>query len=265
MTATLTQRQSDLLRLLVEQYIETATPVSSSGMVNRHELGMSTATVRNELAELEAGGYLERTHTSAAAMPTGLAYRHYVEVLLPSVEVPPEQQEMIRHQFHQVETGNVALWARLAASTLARRSMALAIVTPLPGATDDANSEPVVYGLSQVLSQPELLDHADRMRELLDAVETGRLVPALHPDDLPAAGLRVVIGQEHEEQFLHPYAVIMATYGATPAASSRGAVAVLGPTRMDYSAGIQSVRYLVGLLSRMASSLQQHTHTRRYV
>ncbi len=265
MTQDLAERQSELLRLLVEQYIATAAPVSSGGLVERHELEVSSATVRNTFAELESEGYVERTHSSAGATPTGRAYRYYVEVLLRSSEVPTSRQETIRHQFHQVESEDVFLWARLAAATLARLSEALAIVTPLPGHTEHGMDEPVVYGISQVVNQPELIDRIDMVRELLDAVESGRLAPALHTDDLPATGLRVVIGNEHDEPFLHPYAAVMSTYGPTELSDQRGAVVALGPTRMDYAAAIPAVRYLGELLSNMAETLDAVYQNREYV
>ena len=265
MTQSLAERQSELLRLLVEQYIETATPVSSGGLVERHDLDVSSATVRNAFAELEADGYVQRTHSSAGATPTGRAYRYYVEVLLHSSEVPPSRQETIRHQFHQVESEDVFLWARLAAATLARLSEALAIVTPLPGHTEHGMDEPVVYGISQVVNQPELIDRIDMVRELLDAVESGRLAPALHTDDLPVNGLRVVIGNEHDEPFLRPYAAIMSTYGPADVSTARGAVAVLGPTRMAYATAIPAVRYLGELLTRMAASLDEESRGREHV
>ena len=73
-----TQRQADLLHLLVDYYIETASPVSSTGLVRRHGLSISSATVRNELAELEETGLVFRTHTSAGVIPTEHGYRYYV-------------------------------------------------------------------------------------------------------------------------------------------------------------------------------------------
>ncbi len=265
MAQTLARRQSELLRLLVEQYIETAIPVSSGGLVERHDLGMSSATVRNEFAELETDGYLNRSHASAGATPTGRAYRYYVEVLLRASHVPVERQETIRHQFHQVESEDVFLWARLAAATLAQLAEALAIVTPLPGHAEHGTDEPVVYGISQVITQPELIDRIDMVRELLDAVESGRLVPALHPSDLPVDGLRVVIGNEHDEPFLQPYTAIISTYGSKHLNGQRGAVAVLGPTRMDYANAISAVRYLGEILSGMVASRDYESHDREYV
>ena len=265
MTQELAERKSELLRLLVEQYIETAIPVSSGGLVEHHDLDVSSATVRNAFAELESDGYLHRTHSSAGATPTGRAYRYYVEVLLRSSDVPTSRQETIRHQFHQVESEDVFLWARLAAATLAQLSEALAIVTPLPGHTEHGIDEPIVYGISQVVNQPELIDRIDMVRELLAAVESGRLVPALHADDLPARGLRVVIGNEHNEPFLHPYAAIMSTYGPADVSRERGAVAVLGPTRMDYATAIPAVRYLGELLSGMAAALNGESQSGEHV
>ncbi|MDA1097028.1 MAG: heat-inducible transcriptional repressor HrcA [Chloroflexi bacterium] len=126
---TLTERQSDLLRRLVEHYVETASPISSSGLVQRDSLSISSATVRHELAELEEAGLVSRPHTSAGVVPTEQGYRHYVEMLLVRSELPAAQQRMIRHQFHQVELDE-ASWVRLAAATLAQVATALAIITP---------------------------------------------------------------------------------------------------------------------------------------
>ena len=92
-----------------------------------------------------------------------------------------------------------------------------------------------------------------------------RLAPALHTDDLPASGLRVVIGNEHNEPFLHPYAAIMSAYGPAEDDSERGAVVALGPTRMDYAAAIPAVRYLGELLSNMAETLGTVYRNREYV
>ena len=78
----LSDRQRDILRLVVEEYVATGQPVGSKGLVERAGLGVSPSTVRNELAELERVGLLTHPHTSAGRVPTESGYRIYVDELL---------------------------------------------------------------------------------------------------------------------------------------------------------------------------------------
>ena len=75
-------RQKEILRALVDLYVETAEPVGSKSLADRRQLGVSPATLRGEMAELEAMGYLEQPHTSAGRVPTPLGYRLYVDELM---------------------------------------------------------------------------------------------------------------------------------------------------------------------------------------
>ncbi len=79
----LDQRKKDVLRAIVEDYIETAEPVASKTLVEKYRLPVSSATVRNTMVELEYMGYLEQPHTSAGRIPSDLGYRKYVEHLMP--------------------------------------------------------------------------------------------------------------------------------------------------------------------------------------
>ncbi len=79
----ITDRQAQILATLVEEYIRTGEPVSSSGILDRARLGVSAATVRNDLADLEREGYALQPHTSAGRVPSAAAYRYYVDHLSP--------------------------------------------------------------------------------------------------------------------------------------------------------------------------------------
>jgi heat-inducible transcriptional repressor len=81
-----TQRQRQLLRLVVEEYVSTGQPVGSRSLVERSGLPVSSSTVRNELAELEQTGLLTHPHTSAGRVPTKRGYRFYADVLLAELE-----------------------------------------------------------------------------------------------------------------------------------------------------------------------------------
>ena len=79
----LEDRRSEVLRALVEEHIRTGEPVSSRAIVDRSGLSVSAATVRNDLASLETEGFVLQPHTSAGRVPTGTAYRYYVDHLGP--------------------------------------------------------------------------------------------------------------------------------------------------------------------------------------
>ncbi len=122
-------RSQAILRAVIEEYVTTATPVGSQALVDRYRLGVSSATVRNILAELETAGLLDHPHTSAGRIPTDAGYRWYVESIIDSAPLPEVEQLMIRHQFGQVEFASEH-WFRLAASTIASLTHAAGIATP---------------------------------------------------------------------------------------------------------------------------------------
>ncbi len=81
----ITARQEELLKLIVEDYIKTVTPVSSKAL--EEIMGCSSATIRNEMATLEKEGYLEKTHISSGRIPSDLGYRYYVDNLMKPEEL----------------------------------------------------------------------------------------------------------------------------------------------------------------------------------
>jgi heat-inducible transcriptional repressor len=121
-------RAQSILRAVIEEYVETAIPVGSAALVERYRLGVSSATVRNILADLEAAGLLTHPHTSAGRVPTDAGYRFFVESIGESAIIPPVEQLMIRHQFGQVQHASEQ-WFRLAATILAGANRNAAIAT----------------------------------------------------------------------------------------------------------------------------------------
>jgi len=124
----LTDRQRAVLALVVRQYTETAQPVGSKAVVEQFGLGVSPATIRNEMAFLEEQGYLMHPHTSAGRVPTEMGYRFFVENLMGDARLPEHEQTLIRHQFHQSGL-DLDQWARLAATVLSRVAHGAALVT----------------------------------------------------------------------------------------------------------------------------------------
>ncbi len=122
-------RSQAILRAVIEEYITSAQPVGSQALVQRYGLRLSSATVRNVLAELETAGLLTHPHTSAGRMPTDAGYRFYVESIVDAAPLSAVEQLMIRHQFGQVEFASEH-WFRLAATTLAGLTRSAGLATP---------------------------------------------------------------------------------------------------------------------------------------
>jgi heat-inducible transcriptional repressor len=127
-TGSLDLRSESILRAVIEEYVSTAVPVGSESLVRRYSLGVSSATVRNILAELEMNGLLTHPHTSAGRIPTDAGYRYFVESISGTSQLAPVEQLMIRHQFGQVQHASEQ-WFRLAATTLATANRTAGLAT----------------------------------------------------------------------------------------------------------------------------------------
>lgn len=124
----LSERRQAILRAIVHEHVTTARTVSSETIARDYALGVSSATIRNEMAVLEEMGYIYQAHTSAGRVPSEQGYRFYVERLMEEPTLSPMEQQTITHQFHQA---NLELneWLRLAAAVLAHNVHNAALVT----------------------------------------------------------------------------------------------------------------------------------------
>ncbi|HWS48313.1 MAG TPA: heat-inducible transcriptional repressor HrcA, partial [Acidimicrobiia bacterium] len=95
----LDERKAAVLRAIVEQYVDTAQPVGSQTVTNTAGLGVSAATVRNEMSVLEREGYITQPHTSAGRIPTDRGYRYYVDRLAGAAQLAPTERRRIAEFF----------------------------------------------------------------------------------------------------------------------------------------------------------------------
>ena len=91
-------RKRKILQAVIEEYIETAEPVSSGNLVKSGELRCSSATIRNEMADLEKSGFLEQPHTSSGRVPSEKGYRYYVDKLLREDDISRKEMELIKQK-----------------------------------------------------------------------------------------------------------------------------------------------------------------------
>ena len=122
------RRTYAILRTLVEEYIGTASPVPSEIIARRSPIKVSSATVRNKMAELEEEGYILRPHISSGGIPSSKAYRFYIDTLDEGLEPPQETKRWIVNRFQRVEREAEA-WIGMASTILSELSRNVAIVT----------------------------------------------------------------------------------------------------------------------------------------
>jgi len=124
----LTDRQKLILTLIIHEHIHTAQAVGSKSLVEKYDLAMSSATVRNEMVSLTEYELLRQPHTSAGRVPTEEGYRYFVGNLVQQSTLPTTIRRTISHQFYQSRQ-NIEQWLKLAASVLANQSQAASLVT----------------------------------------------------------------------------------------------------------------------------------------
>lgn len=113
----LENRQRQVLQAIVEEYINTAEPVSSGTIVEQYNLGYSSATIRNDMAELERLGYLEKPHTSSGRIPSAKGYRFYVDELLNDENISLDEIQYIKSKL-ETKVNEIEELTKIATDTL---------------------------------------------------------------------------------------------------------------------------------------------------
>ncbi len=124
----LSDRAATVLNLLVNEYVNTATPVASEEIARNPALQVSSATVRSTMSQLTDEGYISRPHISAGGIPSDLGYRHYVESIPQSVTLPARLRQEIDRYLAEAEP-DISGWSQHCAAILSRLTANMAIVT----------------------------------------------------------------------------------------------------------------------------------------
>jgi len=257
------QRNDLILDLIVKSYIDTAEPVGSRTISRRSDLGLSPASIRNVMSDLEEGGFLKQPHTSAGRVPTDKGYRYWVDSLMEPEELGPDERALIQEELGRVRTieglavkickliseltGNAVI---VYIKNLKRVSFLNYLLEELVEAqklADFFEEEPEIFidGAARIFEQPEFQDIA-KMRMLLHVFdEKADFLRSLlrEPDD----ELHVHIGHENQMQDLGDVSLV--TKDCYLSEIPIGGVAVLGPTRMRYPKVLSVVDYVADTVS----------------
>jgi heat-inducible transcriptional repressor len=225
----MTERQKQLLSAIVEQYAEVASPVGSSLLAKA--FGVSSATVRAEMAELEREGFISQPHTSAGRVPTDKGYRFYVNKLVnePTPAALPEGRAEKALSARVQHGGLPERTIRNAVDTLVELTHNLGIAT--------IGQQLYMSGLSNLFGQPEFIQagQVQQVARLLDNLE-----PWLR-EAAPNEPLSVYIGRENPIGRSAGCSLIVSRFRSP--FSDRSYIGVLGPTRQNYRDTMALVRH----------------------
>lgn len=241
--ADLTDRQIKILKVLIDEYIETAEPVGSVTLDKKYGLGVSPATLRNEMVELTEKGYLHQPHTSAGRTPTPQALKYYVQNLMPAKNLSVTDEVGIKEKVWDYRT-QFEKALREATKELAVRTKSLAVA---------ADNEGDIYysGAANILDMPEFYD-IDLTRSVLSLVDHFETINRLFERALGEDQIHVLLGGDLGQETLENCGVIFTRFGAGK--KHQGAIGIIGPYRFNYSRVIPTVRYVGSLMDEIISS-----------
>lgn len=226
-------RKELILKAIVEEYIATAEPVASKALVERHGLDVSSATIRNEMAELEVDGFIRQPHTSAGRVPTEEGYSYYI-ARFAKPEMKKENARRLREVADEADDGEETM--RSLAKELTRLSGDMAIAAFGP----DRN---YYTGMGSLLAKPDFqnLDLVRTMTAMLDRFDevVEGVFAQLH--DVP----QVMIGAENP--FGKDTAAVVVKCRLPN--GRVGLIGLIGPTRMNYPQNLGLIEEVIDILN----------------
>jgi heat-inducible transcriptional repressor len=237
----LTQRQIEILKTLIEEYINTAEAVGSETLEKKHNLSASPATIRNEMVKLTDLGYLKKPHVSAGRVPTPAGMKFYVKQLMKEKELSVAEEVGVKEKVWDFRENEQRFLKELTRN-LANKTKALAIAT-----TDQGDF--FCAGYANLLDLPEFFD-IDVTKNLFSIIDEAEYIQNLFSGALEEEDTQVLIGEELGPRLAGPYGFVYTRYH-TPKRLT-GEIGVLGPSRLDYTYIVPTVRYFGDLIEEVA-------------
>lgn len=235
----LSERQREILKIIVQEYSDTATPVSSNLLQNKYDLSCSSATLRTEMAKLEELGFLIQPHISAGRIPSDKGYRYFIDNLIIKEEADLEYQKKLELELLKLKTKNARL-ERTTAKLLSSMSHCLAISGVI------GKKEFFDFGMHNLLEDPELANQDDLSKLImaLDVIDENldKIIGEIGNNET-----RIFVGKENPIQEVKNCSMIISPY--TRSDGEKGLLAIIGPRRMQY----QKNRSLIDLIKKMLS------------
>ncbi|CAN2186706.1 Heat-inducible transcription repressor HrcA [Candidatus Nanopelagicaceae bacterium] len=240
-----TDRRLEILRAIVDEYVETQEPVGSKAIADKRALGISPATIRNEMAVLEEEGFITQPHTSAGRIPTDRGYRLFVDKLSTVKPLSAAERRAIEtflegaHDLDEV--------VKRSAKLLADITKQVAVVK-YPKIGDSSGREMMaISGTANLARAGE--DLGPTLSPILEALEEQVVLLRLLSDAHPT--VHVTIGSEQQDMNLQTTSLVTVGYG------SDASLGILGPTRMDYAGSMAAVSAVARYVGRFITESAQ--------
>jgi len=239
----LTSRQIKILKHITEEFIETATPVGSETLEKKYSLGISSATIRNELSTLTQLGFLKKGHLSAGRTPTSMGLKFYVRNLMDEKALSSGEEIKVKQKVWDYRNEFEKL-IKESTKELAIRTRSMAI------ATTDQDSI-YSYGASNLLEEPEFFN-IDVTKTVLSLLDNNNFWFDIisKSDNQTDTVIHLLIGEDLGMEHLEPCGFIYQNYQAGP---HRGILGVVGPARCHFHSIIPLVDYFASLISTITS------------
>jgi len=238
------KRQEGVLSIIVRSYVETAEPVSSRSVSRK--LGLSSATIRNVMADLEDMGFIVQPHTSAGRIPTDKGYRFFIDSLMKVRSVEAGVAESAKAEYAHA--------LRSLEDVLERTSHLISNVTNYVGVTLFSKYDKIyLNGTSHMIDEPEFQDFK-KLRSLVRCLEEKSDILDILNSDLGDENVRIHIGHENKPGFLRDCSVV--TRGYKVKGKTSGRIGVIGPKRMVYERVIPTMDFLADTVSAILEELE---------
>lgn len=235
----LSPRQVDILKLIVREYIDNAEPVGSETLEKKHDIGVSPATIRNEMAAMVRLGYLSKPHTSAGRIPTTKALKLYINDLMREKEISVADEVQAKEHVWDYR-GKEDKFLREVTRDLALKTSSLAVAT-----TDDGD---IYYaGYAHILEMPEFydIDMAKNLLAILDNSAYFDMIAKRIENDFG-----IFLGDELENVLFRPYSFIFSRFDTK--SHCQGSIGVVGPARVKYESLVPTVKFFGSLIGEVA-------------
>jgi heat-inducible transcriptional repressor len=240
----LTARQVQILRAIIEEFIQTAEPVGSDTIDKKFNIGVSPATIRNEMVYLTDQGYLNKGHSSAGRLPTPLAMRLYVNELMKERELSVADEVSAKEKIWRSRDELQELLQE-ATRVLADKTKALGVAV-----TEDHR---VFHaGYANLLNMPEFYD-INVTRHVLTLIEEVQLLEEIFNHSVSESPIQVVYGQELGNRYLEPVGIV---YFSCRAGGQTCRVGLVGSTRFEYQYVVPMMRYFRSMIEELSPSEQ---------
>ncbi len=238
------KRHQGVLAIIVRRYVETAEPVGSRYVAKN--LGLSSATIRNVMADLEEAGFITHPHTSAGRIPTDKGYRYYIDSLMHLSGVNAQTAQSIKNEYHPA--------MRSLEDMLERTTHLVSTLTNYVGINIFLEYHKLYLdGASHIIELPEFRD-LKKLHTILRSLEEKRDILSLLSDEIDDDRLTIHIGKENKFNYLSECSIV--TRGYKTKGKVKGRVGVIGPKRMAYEKVIPAVELLADTVSEMLEDLE---------